>query len=586
MERLKENTLGERLGQWVVYHFLLSLLPLLTRISFEIFWGDMLSLGFNEIIMKVILNPELVISGVLIFILAINDIVNSTEVPRLKKYLSGPLIIILIFVLGLYWRELNPQPLSQNLKQVFFVFNITWIILSVGGCFGIQCRIAYRKKKIATQAPATREKVEKPSMGLRVPKWILFMLILAIIPASSSLSFLIDKNLFGPSEIQYMEKMLFKTKGDLDLNIPIAMKYLDPPQNPIFTRHIRLGLEALDNKEYRKAIRSFQSAILLDQSPDYRLGLSDLIAATQIKAGYYDEAKGSVEEMLSLAQNKNDTLAEYEAYFKYGVVALGLKNAPDAISSFKKAVSIARLIPDQALEAKSLENQGNAYFYLDSLREAKNYFKKALTIYENINDIEGQVRVQIMLKPLERGIRIPTPSIPPDRGKKMNVSTTTSRTIIPEPLPPQIGARYCADAYELLGAGKPKQARDTFLLAWSIYLYWDDLKGLREVDSGIALCYFALGEFEQCSQYFNQVILKEYEKKGYTEEIIRVKNTILKKAELGVQADLFFSLGLDLFRTGRQDEARQRFYAARAKYDALGFKGGVGKCDEQLNLIQ
>ena len=116
----------------------------------------------------------------------------------------------------------------------------------------------------------------------------------------------------------------------------------------------------------------------------------------------YDLALIILQDALSRTHNTfNQKDKEGRIYSKLGIVYFNMKDYPNAIDNYNKALSYFRDLNDDTNVARILNNLGFAYYRLTQFKDALTYYNMSLFICQNNEDLKTLSTVNNNLKTLE-----------------------------------------------------------------------------------------------------------------------------------------------------------------------------------------
>ena len=155
------------------------------------------------------------------------------------------------------------------------------------------------------------------------------------------------------------------------------------------------GLRHVCGSEFRKALNSWQQALVIYQKIERRLGEAlslGHMGRAYATLGEYKQAINYYLASIAIARKigyrKGEALSLTNLGFAYG----NLGDYKKAIDYHQQSLAIARKIPDREGEARSLSNLGNAYESLGYYKKAIYYQLEAIAIAKEIEHREGEAR--------------------------------------------------------------------------------------------------------------------------------------------------------------------------------------------------
>ena len=153
------------------------------------------------------------------------------------------------------------------------------------------------------------------------------------------------------------------------------------------------GVSQIGHSEFRKALQSWQQALVMYEQIGYRLGeahsLGNLGRAYG-NLGNYHKAIDHYQKSLAIAREIRDREAEALSLTNLGFAYGNLGDYNTAIDYHQKSLAIAREIGHREGEARSLSNLGNAYDSLGDYKKAIDYQLEAIAIHREIENQEGE----------------------------------------------------------------------------------------------------------------------------------------------------------------------------------------------------
>lgn len=153
------------------------------------------------------------------------------------------------------------------------------------------------------------------------------------------------------------------------------------------------GVSQVSHSEFRKALQSWQQALVIYKQIGYRLGeahsLGNLGRAYG-NLGNYNKAIDHYQKSLAIAREIRDREGEALSLTNLGFAYGNLGDYNKAIDYHQKSLAIARGIRHRKGEARSLSNLGNAYDSLGDYKKAIDNQLEAIAIHREIGNREGE----------------------------------------------------------------------------------------------------------------------------------------------------------------------------------------------------
>ena len=103
-----------------------------------------------------------------------------------------------------------------------------------------------------------------------------------------------------------------------------------------------------------------------------------------------DSTLASLDYHFELANEKNATLQLYRATKRKGNIHRLKGNYDIAMEAYTEAESLAKRLNDPILQAKIMGNMGNVFVYRQDYKQATEHFSKALKLYQELNNSDGE----------------------------------------------------------------------------------------------------------------------------------------------------------------------------------------------------
>ncbi|MGC4232534.1 MAG: tetratricopeptide repeat-containing sensor histidine kinase [Niabella sp.] len=150
--------------------------------------------------------------------------------------------------------------------------------------------------------------------------------------------------------------------------------------------------------EAEKALDVYQQSYLKYKELKDKAGMGNVlnnIAGCYLDRGDYTTAADYYTQCLTISEEVNDEYLTALAYANLGIVFGHQGDFKKSLAYHKKALSHYRKYDEEPYEqnrkiASTFKNIAAAYFGMDSLKQAEDYYKKSLQLYEALNDLTGQ----------------------------------------------------------------------------------------------------------------------------------------------------------------------------------------------------
>ncbi|WP_229424012.1 CHAT domain-containing protein [Moorena producens] len=153
------------------------------------------------------------------------------------------------------------------------------------------------------------------------------------------------------------------------------------------------GLRHIGRSEFRKALQSWQQALVIYKQIGHRLGEAHSLGnmgRAYANLGEYKQAINYYLASIAIARKIPDREGEAPSLTNLGFAYGNLGNYKKAIDYHQKSLDIFREIGNCQGEARSLSNLGNAYESLGDYKKAIYYQLEAIAIAREIEDREGE----------------------------------------------------------------------------------------------------------------------------------------------------------------------------------------------------
>ncbi len=153
------------------------------------------------------------------------------------------------------------------------------------------------------------------------------------------------------------------------------------------------GLRHICGSEFRKALKSWQQALVIYQQIGPRLGEAlslGNMGRAYANLGNYHKAIDHYQKCLAIAREIEHREGEALSLTNLGFAYGNLGDYKKAIDYHQKSLAIAKEIGHREGEARSLSNLGNAYESLGDYFKAIDYQRDAIAIHRDIDNQEGE----------------------------------------------------------------------------------------------------------------------------------------------------------------------------------------------------
>ncbi|NEO93393.1 MAG: CHAT domain-containing protein [Moorea sp. SIO3G5] len=153
------------------------------------------------------------------------------------------------------------------------------------------------------------------------------------------------------------------------------------------------GLRHIGRSEFRKALQSWQQALVIYKQIGHRLGEAHSLGnmgRAYANLGEYKQAINYYLPSIAIARKIPDREGEARSLTNLGFAYGNLGNYKKAIDYHRQSLDIFRKIGNGQGEARSLSNLGNAYESLGDYKKAIDYQQKSIAIAREIENREGE----------------------------------------------------------------------------------------------------------------------------------------------------------------------------------------------------
>ncbi|EGJ32239.1 MULTISPECIES: CHAT domain-containing protein [Moorena] len=153
------------------------------------------------------------------------------------------------------------------------------------------------------------------------------------------------------------------------------------------------GLRHIGDSEFRKALKSWQQALVIYKQIGHRQGEANSLGnmgRAYANLGEYKQAINNYLPSIAIARQIPDREGEAGSLTNLGFAYGNLGNYKKAIDYHRQSLDIFREIRNRQGEARSLSNLGNAYESLGDYKKAIDYQQKSLAIARGIGNRDGE----------------------------------------------------------------------------------------------------------------------------------------------------------------------------------------------------
>ena len=159
-----------------------------------------------------------------------------------------------------------------------------------------------------------------------------------------------------------------------------------------------LGYQSLGNLPL--ALDKLQSAVRLRHELGYARGEAQSqqnLATVLATLGRFEDARAALARARELLAPIADVAAQADLENDIGAFEEEQGNFRQALDSYRLALSLRQSLRDQRMIGESLQNVGFAYYQIGEFDNAEVHWQQAESLYRQLEDRSGQVRVQQML---------------------------------------------------------------------------------------------------------------------------------------------------------------------------------------------
>ncbi|MEC4812625.1 MAG: tetratricopeptide repeat protein [Scytonema sp. PMC 1069.18] len=154
-----------------------------------------------------------------------------------------------------------------------------------------------------------------------------------------------------------------------------------------------LGLQQLNQGQFREALKVFEQALVIFREIENRQGEGatlNNIGLVYSNQGQYPQALEYYQQALAITLQIGDKTGESTTLNSIGVVYNNQGQYPQALEYYQQALAIRKKIGDKVGEGKTLNNIGAVYKNLGQYPKALEYYQQALAIAKRIGDKVGE----------------------------------------------------------------------------------------------------------------------------------------------------------------------------------------------------
>jgi len=154
-----------------------------------------------------------------------------------------------------------------------------------------------------------------------------------------------------------------------------------------------LGLQQLNQGQFREALKTFQTVLVIVRDIGDRQGESvtlNNIGNVYESLGQYPQALKYLQQSLAIRTEIGDKAGEGATLNNIGGVYESLGQYPQALENYQQALAIAQEIGNKAREGTTLNNIGLVYSNLGQYLQALEYLQQSLAIRTEIGDKAGE----------------------------------------------------------------------------------------------------------------------------------------------------------------------------------------------------
>lgn len=217
-------------------------------------------------------------------------------------------------------------------------------------------------------------------------QWFLILLVFSVTLASANES---------PASLRRQFEQASGSKKKVDLLIQLGDHYLQSNTDSaiIFFQQARELAESYEG----------ESSSAVEKEQFYQLKAFSirklLLALSNNNAN--ERVKKLAQELLEMAQRKNDTISIITSYAYFGAINIHEGLYPKASENLIKAYELALAINDTLELARIGQNIGVTFFYMGNLEQAARYTLEALGFYSHLDHLLGKSSCLLMLGNLQ-----------------------------------------------------------------------------------------------------------------------------------------------------------------------------------------
>jgi CHAT domain-containing protein/Tfp pilus assembly protein PilF len=325
-------------------------------------------------------------------------------------------------------------------------------------------------------------------------------------------------------------------------------------QNAEVVRLNKLGLQQLNQGQFREALATFEQALAICREIGNRQGegatLSN-IGAVYSNVGQYPQALKNYQQALAIHQEIGDKAGEGTTLSNIGVVYRSLGQYPQALENYQQALAIHQKIGNKAMEGTTLNNIGLVYNNLGQYPQALENYQQALAIHQKIGNkaMEGTTLNNIGL-------------VYNNQGQYPQALENSQQALaIHQKIGDKVGEartlHNIAGVYRNLG--QYPQALDNYQQALAIRKEIGDKAGVGFTLNSIGLVYSYQGQYPQALENYQQALA--------------IRKEIGDKAGEGTTLN---NIGGVYAGLGQYPKALENYQQALAITKAIGDKAGEG----------
>ncbi|MEM9219265.1 MAG: tetratricopeptide repeat protein [Cyanobacteria bacterium P01_F01_bin.150] len=308
--------------------------------------------------------------------------------------------------------------------------------------------------------------------------------------------------------------------------LAIAREVQDSDLEARSLSNIGLAHRDLGNSEEElKALQQAFAIVLADQNSELLKNILTQLRITLFQQGEYQQLVDYAHQMLRLAREVGDRLAESWALEALALAHHNLEQYQQAIDLYEQQLTIVRKLHDQTGEGRALGNLGAAYADLEQNEQAIDFYKQSLSIAREIGDrsMEGRAlgnlgRVYTSLAQYEQAIDFYEQrlAITRELGDRAKERLTLNN----------LGVVY-------KNLGQYDHAIDVYEQALSIARELGDRTGELLALDNLGIAYNSLEQYEQAIDFYGQGLSITRELGDRTGERLALNNLGITYANLG-----------------------------------------------------